>query len=162
MPYPGCMARTDLSLMDCPIARTLDVIGEKWSLLIVRDAFYGVRRFDDFREDLGIARNVLADRLSKLVAQGVFERRQYEERPPRYEYLLTKKGRDLLPVLLTMMEWAQRWEAEDMSPVTLTHTTCGHDTSAVVTCAHCKDELRWRDLNTDPIPVRLPAWAGSR
>ena len=155
------MARTDFSLMNCSIARTLEVIGERWSLLIVRDAFYGVRRFDDFRTDLGIARNVLTDRLTTLVAQGVFERRQYEERPPRYEYLLTDKGRELLPVILTMMRWGDRWESEDMPPVTLTHTTCGHETTPVVACSHCSHELGWGQLRTDPIPVRLPARAAT-
>jgi DNA-binding HxlR family transcriptional regulator len=153
------MTRTDFSEMDCSIARTLEVIGERWSLLIVRDAYYGVRRFDDFRADLGIARNVLTDRLNTLVAQGVFERRQYHERPARYEYVLTDKGRELLPVILTMMRWGDRWESEGMPPVTLTHTTCGHDTTPVVTCAHCHGELGWGELRTEPIPVRLPARA---
>ncbi len=144
--------------MECSVARTLDVIGERWSLLIVRDAFYGVRRFDDFRADLGIARNVLADRLGSLVARGVLERRQYEARPPRYEYVLTPKGRELLPVLLTMMRWGDRWEADDdAAPVTLTHTTCEHETTPVVTCAHCAQELSWGELRTDPIRVRIPA-----
>lgn len=150
------MVRTDFSQMTCSIARTLEVIGERWSLLIVRDAFYGVRRFDDFRRDLGIARNVLTDRLNTLVAQGVFERQQYEDRPPRYEYRLTEKGRELLPVILTMMRWGDRWESEGEPPVTLTHRTCGHETTPVVTCAHCKTELGWGELRTDPIPVQLP------
>ena len=142
--------------MECSIARTLEVIGERWSLLIVRDAFYGVRRFDDFREDLGVARNVLADRLATLVARGVLERRQYEERPPRYEYVLTEKGRDLLPVVLTMMRWGDRWESQDTPPVTLTHTTCGHESVPFVACSHCSSELAWGELRTDPIRVRLP------
>ena len=143
--------------MECSIARTLEVIGERWSLLIVRDAFYGVRRFEDFRADLGVARNVLTDRLNSLVARGVLERRQYEDRPPRYEYLLTPKGRDLLPVVLTMMRWGDRWESVDAAPVTLTHTMCGHETSPVVTCSHCSGELGWGELRTDPIRVRIPS-----
>ena len=145
------------SALDCSIARTLEVIGERWSLLIVRDAFYGVRRFDDFRQDLGIARNVLTDRLNTLVDQGVFERRQYEDRPPRFEYLLTEKGRELLPVILVMMRWGDRWENQGDPPVSLLHKTCGNATEAVVTCLHCSDELRWRDLVTDPIPVQVPS-----
>ena len=149
------MTPAKFSEMNCSIARTLDVIGERWSLLIVRDAFYGLRRFDDFRRDLGIARNVLTDRLATLVEQGVFERRQYEERPPRYEYLLTDKGRQLLPVILAMMHWGDTWQA-DKAPLTLTHTRCGHDTEPVVTCGHCKEELAWGELRTDPIPVLLP------
>ena len=151
------MGRTNFGDMACSIARTLDVIGERWSLLIVRDAFYGIRRFDDFRQDLGIARNVLTDRLNALVEQGVFERRQYEERPPRYEYVLTDKGRELLPVILTMMRWGHRWESDDMEPVTLTHTVCGHETRPVVVCEQCREDIGWGELRTDPIPVRLPA-----
>ncbi len=131
------------------------MIGERWSLLIVRDAFYGLRRFDDFRRDLGIARNVLTDRLNTLVDLGVFERRQYAERPPRHEYLLTEKGRDLLPVILAMMKWGDRWES-DTPPITLTHTRCGHETVPVVTCSHCKDELGWGELRTDPVLIRRP------
>lgn len=143
--------------MSCSIARTLDVVGERWSLLILRDVFYGLRRFDDFRRDLGIARNVLTDRLNKLVDQGVLERRQYQEGPPRFEYRLTPKGRDLLPVLLAMMRWGDRWEAEDDEPpVSLIHTACGNATEPVTTCAHCRETLEWRDLRTDPIGVLLP------
>ena len=149
------MSPLTFSALDCSIASTLEVIGERWSLLIVRDAFYGVRRFDDFRQDLGIARNVLTDRLNTLVAQGVFERRQYEDRPPRFEYVLTQKGKDLLPVILVMMRWGDRWENEGDPPVSLRHTTCGEATEAVVTCLHCREELRWRELVTEPIPVRI-------
>lgn len=148
--------RTDFSDMHCSIARTLGVIGERWSLLIVRDAFYGVRRFDDFRADLGIARNVLTDRLNTLVQQGVLERRQYEERPPRYEYVLTEKGAELLPVILVMMRWGDRWESDGAPPVTLTHKTCEHRTEPVVVCDHCREELRWREIRTNPVLVRRP------
>ncbi len=100
--------RVDLSTFSCSVARTLDVVGDKWTLLVLRDAFYGVRRFEDFARDLGIARNVLTDRLGTLVDAGVLERRQYTEHPPRFEYRLTAKGRDLLPVLLTMMRWGDK------------------------------------------------------
>jgi DNA-binding HxlR family transcriptional regulator len=159
------MARTDFSEMDCSIARTLDVIGERWSLLIVRDAFYGVTRFDDFLGDLGLARNVLTQRLGKLVDQGVLERRQYQERPPRFEYVLTEKGRDLLPVVLAMMRWGDRWSCPtDEVPVTLTHLTCGSATEPLVTCSECGDELHLRDLRAHPIRIktrsRQPAMAG--
>lgn len=147
------MTPKNLSEMECSIARTLDVIGERWSLLIIRDAFYGVRRFDDFQRDLGVARNILTDRLSKLVATEVLERVQYEERPPRFEYKLTQKGRELLPVLLTMMQWGDRWSSDDSPPVTLTHTKCGHDTHPVLTCAHCGEELRRSELRVHPIRI---------
>jgi DNA-binding HxlR family transcriptional regulator len=94
---------------ECPIARTVDLVGEWWSLLILRDAFRGRRRFDDFQESLGIARNILSRRLKRLVADGLLEKRLYEERPARYEYRLTEKGRDLFPVLTTLMAWGNRW-----------------------------------------------------
>jgi DNA-binding HxlR family transcriptional regulator len=150
------MAKT-FADMECSIARTLDVVGERWSLLILRDAFYGVRRFEDFQRDLGIARNVLAGRLAKLVDQGVLERRRYEEHPPRHEYLLTAKGRDLLPVLLAMTRWGDRWMGGDEPPVTLTHTACDHPTQAQMVCAHCREDLAWRDLRANPRPVLVPA-----
>ena len=151
------MPRTDFSQMPCSIARSLEVIGERWSLLIVRNAFYGARRFDDFAQDLGIARNVLTDRLNGLVEHGVFERRKYEERPPRYEYALTEKGRDLLPIILAMVRWGNRWESSGEPPVRITHSVCGHLTEAVPSCSHCGEELRWRELTSDPVRVRVPS-----
>jgi DNA-binding HxlR family transcriptional regulator len=154
------MTRTDFSDMECSIARTLEVIGERWSLLIVRDAFYGVTRFGDFQGDLGLARNVLTNRLAKLVLQGVLERRQYEERPPRFEYLLTEKGRDLLPVVLAMMRWGDRWATTETDvQVTLTHFTCGSETEPLVTCSECGEELHLRDLRAHPIRIKSSARA---
>ena len=147
--------------MRCSVARTLDAIGDRWSLLILRDAFYGVRRFEDFREDLGVARNILTDRLQKLVAHGVLDRVQYEDKPPRFEYRLTEKGRDLLPVVLTMMRWGNRWTQEDKAPVTLTHTACGHEAEPLVTCSHCGEELLRRDLRLEPLPDIVMRRAGA-
>jgi DNA-binding HxlR family transcriptional regulator len=92
----------------CSIARALEVVGERWTLLILRDAFLGIRRFDGFQESLGVARNVLCDRLDRLVSEGILERRPYSERPPRYDYLLTEKGRDLAVPLLALMQWGDR------------------------------------------------------
>ena len=147
------MTPTDLAAMQCSIARILDAIGDRWSLLIIRDAFYGVRRFDDFQRDLGVARNVLTDRLNKLIEKGVLERRQYEERPPRFEYRLTDRGRDLVGVVLVMMRWGDRWTSTGTPPVTVTHTICGHETTPVVSCSECKEELRLGELIADPIPI---------
>jgi DNA-binding HxlR family transcriptional regulator len=142
------MPRKNFSEMHCSVARTLEIIGDRWTILILRDAFYGIRRFDDLRRGLGVARNILADRLNKLVAHGVLERRPYEEHPPRYEYRLTDKGRDLLPVLLTLTRWGDRWEADDSGPpVRFTHTKCGHETVPTVTCSECRDELLLRELH---------------
>lgn len=148
------MTPADFSAMDCSIARTLGLIGERWSLLLLRDAFYGLKRFEDFQHDLGIARNVLTDRLNKLVEHGLLERRQYEDRPPRYEYRLTLKGRDLLPVLLSLMRWGDRWANENEPPVRLIHTSCGNTTHPVSSCAHCGQELTIQNVRVDPIRIK--------
>ena len=132
--------------MECSIARTLDAIGDRWSLLIIRDSFYGVRRFADLQRNLGVARNILTDRLQKLVDKGVLERRQYEAKPPRFEYRLTERGRDLVGVVLAMMRWGDDWTGDGRRPVSVTHTTCGHVTTPVVACSECGDELKLDDL----------------
>jgi len=93
---------------NCSIARTLELVGERWTLLIIRDAFLGRRRFDEFQDSLGVARNVLTERLNRLVEEGIFERVPYSERPPRFEYRLTEKGRDLAVPLLALMQWGDR------------------------------------------------------
>lgn len=145
--------RIDLSEFECSVARTLDVVGDKWSLLVIRDAFYGVRRFEDFTRDLGIARNVLTDRLTRLVDAGVLERHLYEQRPPRYEYRLTRKGRDLMPVLLTLMRWGDTWAPEDDEPpVELIHRDCGEVTHAVAACAECGGTLTPFNIKVEPLP----------
>jgi DNA-binding HxlR family transcriptional regulator len=147
--------KPDFSQLDCSVARALEVVGERWSLLIVRDAFYGVRRFEDFQHDLGIARNILTDRLGRLVDQGVLEKKRYEDRPPRFEYRLTDKGKELLPVMLTMMRWGDKWYPGEMGPpVRFTHTSCGHVTTPTLVCDHCGEELKRRDMDADPLPVR--------
>src|SRR3954449_838135 len=92
----------------CSVARTLEIVGERWTLLIVRDAFLGVRRFDDFQRSLGVARNVLQGRLERLVESGILERRRYQERPERYEYRLTEMGIDLWPVVLSLLHWGDK------------------------------------------------------
>src|SRR5271155_4562417 len=101
---------------ECPVARSLAELGERWRLLVLRDALHGVRRFDEFEESLGIAPNILADRLGGLVADGLLEKRIYSERPPRYEYRPTEKARDLVPVLLALVRWGARWLAPDGPP----------------------------------------------
>lgn len=150
------MRRTSFAAMPCSVARTLEVVGEWWSLLVLRDAFKGVRRFDDFQRSLGIARNILTDRLSTLVVEGVLERRLYQSRPERYEYRLTEKGRDLYPIIVGLMHWGDRWAADEMGPpVVLTHKACGHDGLPVMTCAHCGEQvdaraMRWRPREAEP------------
>ena len=132
--------------MNCSIAQTLEVVGEWWSLLIVRDALLGVSRFDEFQERLGISRNVLNDRLTRLVAEDVLVKELYQEHPPRYDYRLTEKGRDLWQVLNAMREWGDRWSAPDGAPTDLVHRTCGEHIHVVPTCSACGEELRQRDL----------------
>lgn len=122
----------------CSIARTLEVIGDRWTLLILRDAFKGVRRFEDLQRDLGIARNILTDRLQKLVDRGVLSKTPYQSRPVRYEYRLTPKGRDLSPALVALMRWGDKWLTEDgRPPLVLTHKACGEPVDQSFICWHC-------------------------
>jgi len=106
----GVMRWNDLKEESCPVARGLSVIGDRWTMMVLRDCFQGIRRFDDFQKRLGITRHVLADRLRKLEEDGVLERRLYQDRPPRHEYRLTEKGLALLPILVTLIQWANTWE----------------------------------------------------
>src|SRR5919112_1255319 len=109
----------------CSIAGTLEVIGERWTLLVLRDVFLGLRRFDEIQGDLGIARNVLQTRLERLGEEGVLERHRYQERPERYEYRLTEKGIDLWPVLMSLMKWGDRHVYDGAPPVRIEHKGCG-------------------------------------
>ncbi len=138
--------------MSCSIARTLDLIGEWWTLLILRDIFFGVRRFEELLENLGVSRKVLTDRLDTLVSGGILERRSYQHRPERYEYWLTEKGLELYPVLLVLMQWGDRWMAEQGAPIEILHSTCGHLTRPVVTCIQCGEELNVHNVQTRPGP----------
>ncbi len=150
------MARTDFTEMVCSVARTLGTVGEQWSLLIMRDAFLGVRRFEDFQRDLGIARNILSDRLANLVSEGVLERRRYSTRPERHEYRLTPKGHDLYPVLLFLQQWGDRWIARGEGPPRrIIHKHCGKETTAIAACIHCGGEVTARSVTAEPLPEVL-------
>lgn len=139
----------------CSIARTLEVIGDRWTLLVLRDAFRGIRRFDDFRRDLGIARPVLADRLRRLVDHGVLEKQLYQEHPPRYEYRLTPMGVDLSPALVALMRWGDRWLAGDQGPPTLlVHATCGHELDQSFVCWSCDQTFSPTAIRSRPGPGR--------
>ncbi|HSI26231.1 MAG TPA: helix-turn-helix domain-containing protein [Aeromicrobium sp.] len=136
------MTRTSFAHWPCSIARTVDVIGDGWTPLILREAFYGTTRFDDFERTLRVSRNVLTRRLSRLVDEGLLERQEYQQNPPRHDYVLTVKGRELFPVLAAMMAWGDRWVAPNEGPpVLLRHLTCGHDVHAEVVCSHCREPL---------------------
>jgi DNA-binding HxlR family transcriptional regulator len=144
--------------MSCSIARSLEVIGEWWTLLILRDAFFGITRFEEFQDRLGIARNVLATRLGTLVDHGVLERRCYDEARARYDYVLTEKGKALWPVLVTIRQWGDTWVVgEGNEAVRMLHTGCGEHTTAALTCDHCGEELQRRDVRI----VRGPGLADS-
>ena len=128
--------RRSFDEMNCSIARALDVIGEWWTLLVVREAFRGVRRFDGFVERLGIAPNILTARLRRLVEHGILEERPYQERPPRVEYRLTAKGRDLYPTLVALMQWGDRWVLPGGARVEVRHRDCGAPVRAELRCEH--------------------------
>jgi len=120
----------------CSIARALEVVGERWSLLIVRDAlFAGVTRFSDFQHNLGVATNILKARLDAFVETGIMERRRYSERPEQFEYVLTDKGRDLAPALIALTQWGDRWAAPDGPPILYRHDTCGDAVTQAGVCA---------------------------
>src|SRR5215472_2578183 len=140
--------------MKCSVARTLSVIGDRWTLLVLRDTFLGVRRFEDFQRDLGTTRHRLADRLRKLVAAGVLERVRYQDRPPRFEYRLTEKGRDLYPVVVSLVRWGDRWMAGEAGPpVELIHRACGHVIMPVLACPDCAQPVTARDMRAQAGPA---------
>jgi DNA-binding HxlR family transcriptional regulator len=145
------MKRSALGHHHCSIARTLDVAGEWWTPLILRDVAYGVRRFREIQEDLGISANVLADRLDALLADGILETVVYQERPRRHEYRLTRKGRELVPVLLALMQWGDRWMwPGGEGPVRAIHGECDHDVRVEIRCPHCEREVEASELRARP------------
>jgi DNA-binding HxlR family transcriptional regulator len=155
--------RSSFRDMNCSIAQSLEIVGEWWSLLIVRDALLGVTRFDDFQERLGISRNILNRRLQRLVDEGVLERVAYQDHPPRYDYVLTEKGRDLWKVLTAMREWGDRWAAPDGPPSLLLHRACGEHVEIVPTCTHCGTSVTGREVKVargpgavDDSMIRVP------
>jgi len=144
--------------MDCSVAQCLEVVGEWWTMLIVRDAFLGVKRFDTFQRRLGISRNVLQQRLERLVDAGVLERVAYSDHPVRYDYTLTTKGRDLWPVLNAMRQWGDTYAAPHGAPLNLVHTTCQHETIATLVCSHCGETLDSRNVRAVAGEGRTASW----
>ncbi len=131
--------------MNCSLAQSLEIIGEWWTPLILRDAMMGVSRFEQFQARLGIARNVLTQRLDTLVEHGLLERVPYQERPVRHEYRLTPMGRGLWPALQMLRQWGDQWLAPEGPPVETVHETCGHVLEARLACAHCGEQVRGAD-----------------
>jgi DNA-binding HxlR family transcriptional regulator len=147
------MQRTRFGELTCSIARTLDVIGEPWSPLILRDVWVGIRRFDQLQAELGISRKVLAERLKWLVESGVLDREEYSSRPPRYEYVLTPKGTDLCGLLMVMAGWGDRWQAGVAGPPVLyRHRDCGEISHVVLHCSHCDGPMSADTVEVLPGP----------
>jgi DNA-binding HxlR family transcriptional regulator len=152
MRYGSTMHRTDFSEMACSIARTLDVVGESWSPLVLRDVYAGMTRFEQIQNDLGISRKVLTERLKHLVDNGVLERRPYDNRP-RFEYHLTPKGAELVDVLMVMVGWGDKWLAGKAGPPILyRHHDCGQVSHVDLRCAGCGQPMRAMDVDLLPGP----------
>jgi DNA-binding HxlR family transcriptional regulator len=140
---------------NCSIARSLEILGDRWTLLVLRDALRGISRFDALQAGLGLAKNVLADRLERLVGAGILDRRLYQQRPDRSEYLVTEKGRALWPVLVAMMDWGDRYCSPLGPPRIAVHETCGGTLHAELVCDGC-------DLDIEAIHVSTRAGPGAR
>ena len=137
---------------DCSIQRTLDVIGDRWTLLILRDLFRGVRRFGLLEADLGIAKNLLADRLTALVENRLVEKVPYQHRPLRCEYVLTAKGRSLSPALVALMRWGDDWYSDGLAPTELFHDDCGTRLALQPWCTHCNVPVAPTHIASRPGP----------
>jgi DNA-binding HxlR family transcriptional regulator len=136
----------------CSIARALEVVGERWTLLILRDTSFRARRFEELQQSLGMARNVLTDRLQRLCDEGLLERRLYQEHPPRYEYAPTDKARDLFPALGALIRWGDTYYAPDGPPRLVLHKGCGGRATLQTVCSECGQELTMAELETKPGP----------
>jgi DNA-binding HxlR family transcriptional regulator len=149
--YPG---------QTCSIARSLEIVGERWTLLILRDAVLGVERFEDFQDSLGIASNVLTGRLKLLCEEGVLERLSDEQRPGRPKYVLTEKGRELAPALIVLMKWGDRHYATAGGPPRLTlHSGCGGNVGADLHCDRCGQHVRGGEFE---LPLGPGASSGAK
>jgi DNA-binding HxlR family transcriptional regulator len=148
------MRWNEIDTMTCSIARTLSVIGDRWTMLIIRDVFLGIRRFESIQRDLRLTSHRLSDRLRKLVRDGILKRVAYEEHPRRFEYRLTEKGIDLYPLILVMIGWGDRWMADrEGAPVELVHRPCGHSIKPELVCPSCKSKIEPREMSARPGPA---------
>jgi DNA-binding HxlR family transcriptional regulator len=152
------MRQTSFADMHCSLARTLDVIGDWWTPLIIRDVSLGLNRFGELADDLGISRNLLTTRLDSLVENGILERRRYSDHPPRDEYVLTRAGRAFIPVLIALTAWGDRWNTPPGGPpVRFEHAKCGSVFVPKVHCSACGEEIRPRDVTPQPGPGSVAA-----
>jgi DNA-binding HxlR family transcriptional regulator len=149
MPYPEDMLKREYDTQVCSIARSLEIVGERWSLLILRSVFLGLHRFDDLLDALGITRSVLTARLQRLVEEGVLERVPYQQRPVRHEYRATAKGRELWPVLAHLLRWGdEHYAGPDGPPRILEHRDCGGHPDAHLMCDRCGAPLAYEDVRS--------------
>lgn len=139
---------------NCSIEATLDLVGDRWTLLIMRNIFRGVYRFSQLRDDLGIARNLLTDRLARLVDHDILHKVQYQDRPARFEYRLTEKGMDLSPALVALMGWGDRWAVDGQPPTLLVHDVCRTPLEQVLLCPTCDETVRPNHIRSRPGPGR--------
>jgi DNA-binding HxlR family transcriptional regulator len=139
--------------MACSLARTLDIAGEWWTPLVVRDIWMGRTRFDEIQSNLGVSRKLLTDRLETLVREDVLERVLYQERPERYEYVLSAKGKELAEAFMPLIAWGNRWTSGEAGPPSVVrHELCGEHVTAEVTCSHCGELLRADEVRLEPGP----------
>lgn len=138
----------------CSIAATLAVIGDRWTMLVLREVFRGVHRFSEMQQELGIARNLLSNRLGRLVDEGVLEKVPYQDRPVRHEYRLTTKGAELSPALVALMHWGDRHYAPDGPPTVLVCRQCHTPVELAVSCPGCDEHLRPTEIRSRPGPAR--------
>jgi DNA-binding HxlR family transcriptional regulator len=147
------MLGSDYRGQNCSIARALELVGERWTILVLRDVFLGRRRFEELQRNLGVARNVLAARLERLVDEAILERVPYQERPLRYEYRLTEKGMDLWPVIVELLQWGDRYAAPEAGPpIVLRHRGCGGELGEGRVCSRCGESLKASDTRAEPGP----------
>ncbi|MDM1247657.1 winged helix-turn-helix transcriptional regulator [Acinetobacter sichuanensis] len=144
----------ELGELQCPIARSLSILGDRWTLLIIRNAFMSTKRFDDFQRELGITRHLLTERIQRLVEHNIFEKVLYNEAPKRYEYKLTEKGLALYPIILAFSSWGNLWQNENQEfpEVKYKHKNCGHFTRPEMTCDCCHEKIDPKQMQLIPFP----------
>jgi DNA-binding HxlR family transcriptional regulator len=152
------MSRTDLAQHSCTLARTIELIGDAWSLMILREMFLGGRRFDDLQRLTGASPHILSQRLKRLEREGVLRRETYNQHPPRHEYRLTESGRDLWPVIVSLKQWGDSWLEAGDTPVAIIHKGCDHTVTPQMTCPECREPMAAHDAQ----PVLSPEFAAER
>lgn len=151
--YDRCVPYRPFTDQNCSVARALEVVGERWTLLVMREILFGHRRFAEIKRNTGIAPNILSDRLSMLVDHGIVKRRLYSEHPESYEYVPTRKGLDLNGVIVALLQWGDKYVAADAGPPRVpVHTACGQDAEPQMHCSHCGEQIGPAELVVRPGP----------